>query len=77
MGFKALIKTGGVRSIKKLIGVGLVFINSTKKEYEMVNDNRDVYGRWINSNNPRITKSQEQTNTCLWKFLNSFLEKKT
>jgi len=42
----------------------------------MVNDNRDVYGRWINSNNPRITKSQEQTNTCFWKFLNSFLEKK-
>jgi len=41
-----------------------------------VNDNRDVYGRWINSNNPRITKSQEQTNACLWKFLNSFLEKK-
>jgi len=53
------------------------FLNSTKKEYEMVNDNRDVYGRWINSNNPRITKSQEQRNTCLWKFLNSFLEKKT
>jgi len=53
------------------------FLNSTKKEYEMVNDNRDVYGRWINNYNPRITKSPEQTNTCLWKFLKSFLKKKT
>jgi len=42
----------------------------------MVNDNRDVYGRWINNYNPRITKSPEQTNTYLWKFLNSFLKKK-
>jgi len=40
----------------------------------MVNDNRDVYERWIN-NNPRITKSPEQTNKCLWKFLNSVFKK--